>query len=176
MTIEGDEDARKSIHARFTGQQRENELSLQAQKIDEARVRAQQFENTHAPLTALKTAKGAAWTRDSGDVTKAGTEITAFNKQLESINQAAKDAATALKEFNDKTEDMGTAMVAGIQKSAENAAEKIGASQGPLAARILGTATGANAEVGKQAKAMYKKKMKTSDLAAVMKDLQDENK
>lgn len=175
--IQKDEEEKAAIIAQHTGSERDDLLRTQADRISNARQRVQQFESTQIPqIATLMTAKTAQYQTDHRAVETAERDIEKLNKQLASVEAPVKEAAQALKEFNDETEKIATAKVTAIGESAENIAQKIGQKQGPPLARLIGKYSGANEWVGDQAQSMYKKKMKTSDLAAVMKDLQDSNK
>lgn len=113
--------------------------------------------------------------------------ITAAQKDVQQIQRGItaaegpwREAEEALKAHRKKTGELAKeaeeVAVEALKESTANIAEAVGRDSGDILTRAIGSVTGANEEVGKKTKDIYKKKIKTAGIRDALADLQGDAK
>ena len=154
-----------------------SKLSAAQQNLSNVRDSAEQNKvsiasNTRLSATRQKTLMDAEDRR----IKAAEADVKQVERGIAAAEGPWRNAEKALKDHQEETERLaeGAAktIVAAMGSAGENIAQEVGEKSGDVLTRTLGSFTGANEEVGKKTRDMYKKKRDTASLTAVMAQLQ----
>jgi hypothetical protein len=112
-------------------------------------------------------------------IIKAQGALNPILERIKVIDEPVTEAEKMLKEHQSETarlqDEAAKKIVAAMGDAGEALAEKLGEKEGDILSRALGSFTGANAEIGKQTRDLYKKKIRTAGLRDVFAQLQSES-
>ena len=105
-------------------------------------------------------------------IRRAQEAVDVIQKRIALVEKPVADIDTAMEKYGQQTKKLGDeaaeSIVAAIGDASVSVTKKIGEQSGDILTRALGGVTRVNAEVGKKASDLYKKKVKTDSLEAVI--------
>lgn len=154
-----------------------SKLAAAQQNASNVRDSAERNKVAIASNTTLSaTQQKAQMDAEDRRIKAAEADVKQIERGIEAVEGPWKKAEAALKDHQKETERLaeGAAktIVAAMGESGENIAENVGKKSGDILTRALGSVTGANEEIGKKTKELYKKKIQTASLTSVISQLQ----
>lgn len=114
--------------------------------------------------------------QENDRIKKASAIVKNIQSRIDTVEKPFTEADKALKIHTKETEKLAEeaakTIVAAMGDSGENIAQVVGEKSGDILTRTLGSFTGANEEIGKKTRDIYKKKIQTASLTDVMAKIQ----